>query len=136
MNLNSKLYEWHARVRDYELDFQGVVHHAHYLHYLEQCRNDYAKTLGLDLHELRVAGFDIVVVNIELRYKKPLLAGDEFIVTAILRRDGEFKLIFAQEIVHKISRQLMAKAEVMCVCVDAKQKKLAMPGIVASKIPS
>lgn len=37
-------YELTIKVRDYEVDSQGIVNNANYLHYLEITRHDFANT--------------------------------------------------------------------------------------------
>ncbi|TLY28993.1 MAG: hypothetical protein E6K56_09025 [Ignavibacteria bacterium] len=61
-----------VRVRNYEVDWQGIVHNAVYLQYCELGRVDYLRRLGVKLdlttirHDARV-----VVARNEIDYKSP-----------------------------------------------------------------
>jgi acyl-CoA thioester hydrolase len=61
-----------VRVRNYEVDWQGIVHNALYLQYFEVGRIEYLRNLGLKL-ELGSTGADVrvVLVRNEVNYKSP-----------------------------------------------------------------
>ena len=58
------------RVRNYELDWQGIVHNATYLLYFEVGRIEYLRQIGykLDLNAVRTAS-KVVLVRNEINYK-------------------------------------------------------------------
>lgn len=58
------------RVRNYELDWQGIVHNATYLLYFEVGRIDYLKRIGVhvDLNSIR-GDSRIVLVKNEIEYR-------------------------------------------------------------------
>ena len=72
MIVNDFKHRTQLRVRNYEVDWQGIVHNAIYLQYFEVGRIDYLKKLGVrvDLnsiqHESRV-----VLVRNEVNYRSP-----------------------------------------------------------------
>ncbi|HYQ86199.1 MAG TPA: thioesterase family protein [Bacteroidota bacterium] len=69
------------RVRNYEVDWQGIVHNAVYLQYCELGRVDYLRRLGVKLdlttirHDARV-----VVARNEIDYKSPARFDDALTV--------------------------------------------------------
>ena len=85
-------------VRDYECDFQGIVNHAVYLHYLEHTRHEFAKTIGLDVIELARRHVNIVVVRAEIDYKASLRSGDTFVVALNVEPLSRVRIAFHQEI--------------------------------------
>ncbi|GAK50123.1 hypothetical protein U14_01349 [Candidatus Moduliflexus flocculans] len=85
-------------VRDYECDFQGIVNNAMYLHYVEHCRHEYAKHIGLDVVSLAKQGINLVVIRAELNYKHPLRSGDTFVVGTNLERVSRIRLAFQHTI--------------------------------------
>jgi len=111
-------YVWESEVRDYELDAQGIVNHSVYVNYLEQCRNKYVKTIGVDIHKFHKQGYNLVVSKLEINYKKPLSASQRFYVTASIRREGRLKILFDQETRCKKSNTLIASALVTSLCVN------------------
>lgn len=105
-------------VRDYELDIQGVVNNAIYQNYLEHARHEFLKKIGLDFIALHNQGTDPVVHKIELEYKKPLCAGDEFEVHVRAEQEGNLRFIFWQDIYLKHSRAHVLKAKVTAVFMN------------------
>ena len=128
-------FQWKSSVRDYELDSQGIVNNATYVNYLEQCRNDYIRTLDIDLKEFLQLGYNLVVAATHVKYLAPLQSKDAFYVTAeISKLDGK-RLYFQQEIRMQDGDALIAVAEVKCACVSRETGKSCMPDILTSKLP-
>jgi acyl-CoA thioester hydrolase len=61
------------RVRNYEVDWQGILHNAVYLQYFEIGRIEYLKQLGarIDLNSIRGES-KVVLVRNEIDYKAPV----------------------------------------------------------------
>ena len=53
-------------VRDYELDSEGIVNNANYLHYLEWTRHEFCKTTGMSFDDMRRPGIMPVLNRVEL----------------------------------------------------------------------
>lgn len=66
-----------VRVRNYEVDWQGVVHNAVYLYYFEVGRIDYLEHLGIkiDLHTIQHES-KVVVARNEIDYRSPARFGE------------------------------------------------------------
>ena len=65
------------RVRNYEVDWQGIVHNANYLLYCEVARLEYLKHLGVTVDFKTVNGpSKVVVVRNEIDYRSPLRFDD------------------------------------------------------------
>lgn len=133
MEINNFRYQ--AKVRDYELDSQGIVNNATYVNYFEQCRNDFARALGIDFYAYHQAGFDLVVANLEIKYWSPLRIQDEFYVTAKISEITHKRIFFAQEIRHLHNDRLVAVATVGVACIDLKTNKSCMPNMLIEKLP-
>jgi acyl-CoA thioester hydrolase len=71
------------RVRFVETDAMGIVHHSNYLHYLEETRVEYLRSIGHPYSENREAGLDAAVLECRVRYLVPLHFDD--VVTVHLR---------------------------------------------------
>lgn len=123
----AELFKWRATVRDYEVDFENIVHHATYVCYCEQARAEYIRGLGLDIQAMHREGSDMVVAHLDIGYKFPLQAGEQFYVTANMSLKGRLKIIFDQAIYRESDDKLIARAEVMVVCRNAKTGKPCMP---------
>ena len=98
------------QVRDYECDMQGVVNNAVYQNYLEHCRHEFIKTLGLDFAELTERGLNLVVIKAELEYKRSLRSGDQFWIGLNLERISPLRYRFRQDVYLQPDNQLVLKA--------------------------
>jgi len=115
---NTAVYEQEFKVRDYEIDLQGVVNNANYLHYLEHTRHEYLYSKNIDFAGLHAEGKDLLVTRNEIDYKAPLRSHDRFKVTLNIYREGHLKLVFDQKIFRLPDNKLIVKAKVYGVCQD------------------
>lgn len=69
------------RVRGYELDTQGHVNQAEYLHYAEQARWECLLADGITQDILVAAGIGPVALDVTVRFRRELRGGDEVDVT-------------------------------------------------------
>jgi len=99
-------------VRDYECDLQGIVNNANYQHYLEHTRHEFLVSKGISFSDLHDQGLDLIVTRAVIDYKFPLRSHDKFIVTLNLRRDGNVRLAFEQEIFRIPDKKQIIKAEI------------------------
>lgn len=99
-------------VRDYECDIQGIVNNANYQHYLEHARHQFLISRGLSFQELHDQGIDLVVTKVEIEYKYPLKSRDSFVVTTKIKRQGNVRLLFLQDIYRSSDEKLVVKAVV------------------------
>ncbi len=108
------------QVRDYECDMQGVVNNAVYQNYLEHCRHEFIKQLGLDFAELTRRGVNLVVIRAELDYKRSLRSGDHFWIGLQIERLSKLRFAFRQDIYLQADNQLVLNALVIGTGVNAK----------------
>lgn len=99
-------------VRDYECDLQGIVNNANFQHYLEHTRHEFLISKGISFSDLHDQGLDLIVVRVVIDYKFPLRSHDKFIVTLNLRREGNVRLVFEQEIFRIPDKKQIIKAEI------------------------
>jgi acyl-CoA thioester hydrolase len=77
------------RVRFFETDAMGVVHHASYLTYLETARVEYLRSVGRPYADIRSRdGLDFAVVGVEVAYHAPLRFDEAFAVHAAIASAG------------------------------------------------
>jgi acyl-CoA thioester hydrolase len=67
--MENKPYVLNFTVRDYECDMAHVVNNSVYMNYLEHCRHEYLKTLGIDFAALAKNKTSLIVTRAELDYK-------------------------------------------------------------------
>lgn len=113
-----KTYTYRLRmmVRDYECDLEGIVNNANYLHYMEHTRHQFLLTKGISFIELHKRGIDTVVARINVQYKTPLTADNEFESCLNVTKEG-LKYIFHQDIYRLPDMKLCIRAQVEAVAV-------------------
>ncbi|MDF1795360.1 MAG: thioesterase family protein [Coxiellaceae bacterium] len=118
---------WRSEVRSYELDSQSIVNNANYFHYMDNARVKFLFDLGIDWDKWHNDGFDLVLVQSQINFKKPLKAHDEFSVQSEVSLQGRLKVIFKQRIVNERTDSLYADAVNTVVCLDINRNKPCMP---------
>jgi acyl-CoA thioester hydrolase len=113
-------------VRDYECDLQGVVNNANYQHYLEHARHEFLISKGVSFFQLHEEGVDLIVTKVEIDYKYPLKSRDEFIVTVVIQREGNARILFIQDIYRLPDLKLIVHAKVTGVAT--KKGRPVPPG--------
>lgn len=102
--------------RDYELDAQGVVNNANYQHYLEATRHKWLQQEGYSFQKWHEEGIDMMVSEINIKYKTPLRGMDTFVSCFNVRQEGA-RFIFDQDIYRKSDMKLCVSAQVTSVCL-------------------
>lgn len=105
------------RVRDYEVDSQGIVNNAVYLHYLEHTRHEFCRHAGTSFRRMQAAGIDPVLRSVNIEYLRPLGLGEEMISKLALRREGA-RFVFVQDIYSFPEMLPVVKSEVTVVCLE------------------
>lgn len=110
-------FEMTMRVRDYEVDSQGIVNNANYLHYMEHTRHEFCRHWGTTFRQMQEAGIDPVVSSINIRYRAPLGLGDEMVSRLRLYREG-IRFVFHQAVFRASDMALCAEADITVVCLE------------------
>ena len=111
------------RVRDYECDAYGIVNHANYLHYMENTRHEFLRSLGGSLNTLLLRKIAPVVVKADLRYKTSLVGDDLFTSSLTVERQGA-KMLFYQTICRKSDNALCCKGTIeVAILMDGKPSR-------------
>ena len=97
--MNPEEYTFHTliKVRDYEVDVQGIVNNARYLHYLEHTRHEFCDMAGYSFRDMHRDGCDPVLKRAEIDYLSPLGLGDTMVSCLDIIRKGP-RYIFRQDI--------------------------------------
>ncbi len=119
-------------VRDYECDLQGVVNNANYQHYLEHARHQLLISKGLSFARLHEEGTDLIVTHVEIDYKYPLRSGDKFIIRSGIKREGNVRLVFVQDIFRLPDEKPVVSARVTGVAT--RKGRPVPPGDLLSKL--
>lgn len=125
----TEIFSIELKVRDYEVDLQGVVNNANYQHYLEHARHEYLQFIGLDFARLTSEGTILVVKRIEIDYNSPLRSGDSFIVDCRTERISPLRFGFIQNIYRASDHKLVISAKVMGTAINRQGRPFLPPEI-------
>ena len=117
MNEDKCIFTLEIAVRDYELDSEGIVNNAIYLHYLEHTRHAFVKQEGIPFGSLTSDGLIPVVRRMEIDYHTPLRTGDVMLSRLWIERKGP-RFIFYQDIFKKEGGAPVVNAVVTIVCME------------------
>ena len=117
MNQDKYIFTLEIAVRDYELDSEGIVNNAIYLHDLEHTRHAFVKQEGIPFGSLTSDGLMPVVRRLEIKYCTPLRSGDVMLSRLWIERKGP-RFVFYQDLFRKADEVPVAKAVVTIVCMD------------------
>ena len=120
MKEDKYIYTLEMAVRDYELDSEGIVNNANYLHYLEHTRHAFVKQEGIPFGSLTREGLVPVVRRMEIDYRTPLRSGDVMLSRLWIERKGA-RFIFHQDIFNKQGGEPVVSAVVTIVCLENGQ---------------
>lgn len=117
MNDDKYIFTLEIAVRDYELDSEGIVNNAIYLHYLEHTRHAFVKQEGIPFGSLTSDGLIPVVRRMEIDYHTPLRSGDVMLSRLWIERKGA-RFVFYQDIFRKEDAAPVVSAVVTIVCME------------------
>jgi acyl-CoA thioester hydrolase len=99
-----------------DTDAGGVVYYANYLKFLERCRTEWLRALGVDQRRLREdRQLQFVVANIAVDFLRPAVLHDEILVTAALTRLAGATIHFKQTILRGDEQLIDATVRVACL---------------------
>jgi acyl-CoA thioester hydrolase len=111
-----KKFELPQRIYWEDTDAGGVVYYANYLKFMERCRTEWLRFLGIDQHRLRLdRRLQFAVVSVAVDFLLPAVLNDEIIVTAELERLGGATISFKQTIMRGEAQLIDASTRVACL---------------------
>jgi len=111
-----------GKVRNAEVDSQGIVHHAKYLEWMECARIKHFDLIGANLYALANQGVDLVVTSININYLKAIYADDEYEVESIIGIKKPLKYTFINRVYSK--NILCVEANIVGCAIDRQTKKV------------
>jgi acyl-CoA thioester hydrolase len=106
------------RVRFYETDLMGIVHHGSYVAYLEVARVEWLRRRGVAYASWAARGLHLAVVDLALKYRAPARFDDEIDVEAVLGEKKAASIRFDYRLVRAGDGTLLAEGSTRLACVD------------------
>jgi len=106
-----------------DTDFQGVVYHANYLKYFERSRSEFLSNANISQKNLREKNTAFVIKGIKINYLKAAELGDQIVVQTNVEKKSKARMIFYQNVIHKITGKEFVNGEVEVCFIDLTTKK-------------
>src|SRR3984957_10768823 len=111
-SMNRK-FELLQRIYWEDTDAGGVVYYANYLKFMERCRSEWLRALGVDQQQLRLERqLQFAVVNVTVDFLRAAVLNDEILVTAELERLSGATISFRQTIMRGDAQLIEASTRV------------------------
>lgn len=123
--------EIQIRVRYAETDRMGLLHHANYLVYFEQGRTELLRPLGSSYKQMEDAGYFLVLVKVEVKYRKPARYDDLLTLKTTVTRVTPVRIEHKYELMR--DNELLAEGTSTLACVDRDGKLQAMPEAIGER---
>lgn len=126
------------RVRYCECDPMNVAHHAAYIPWLEIGRTELLRECGVTYREMEAARVFLVVVKLDVRYRKPIVYDDaveirtRWIGGSKIKIEHEYEVIIAER-EGKACEIVAAAASSTLACVDGGGKVRVLPDWLVTK---
>lgn len=123
------------RVRYYEADQMGIVHHSEYIRYLELARIEWMRALGLSYREMEEAGLLLVVADLNIKYRAPARFDDELVVEVSLQFMTAIRVVLDYVIRRPSDGAVVAEATTTLASVDRQGSLVVLPPSVRALLP-
>lgn len=110
-------------VRGYELDTQGHLNQAEYLHYAEHARWEFLRSMGIPQDKLLATGVGPVTMETTIRFIRELRGGDRVDVTCAFEW-GEGKSFRLVQRFVLADGTLAAELTAVCGLLDLAERRL------------
>lgn len=124
-----------VKVQFYDLDPMQVVWHGNYARFLEQARCALLDKIAFNYHEMRESGYLWPVVDLRIKYVRPIRFGQEIKVGATML-EYENRIRIAYRLADLATGEIVTKAQTIQVAVDAATNELCFesPAVLQEKV--
>jgi acyl-CoA thioester hydrolase len=126
--------ETRFRVRYYETDAMGVVHHAAYITWFEEGRSAFTRRIGLPYSQLAAGGIDLAVVDVTAHYLQPARYDEEVVVAACLAECRSRLMTFTYEVRRAADSALLVTGSTRHISVDRAGHAVALPAAIRDRL--
>jgi len=111
------MYNYKCKVKYYETDMQGIVHHSNYLRYLENARENLIEDfLGMSSLDFDKMGIFYVIREAQTKFTYPIRFGDNLSINVKLAEYNGVKLTHEYEFV--VDGNIHATAKTVMVSIN------------------
>ncbi|KAI5004190.1 hypothetical protein ZWY2020_031433 [Hordeum vulgare] len=113
-----KFFEVEMTVHDNDLDQYGVVNNAIYVAYIHNVREEMAASIGFGMASIAHTGNAMALLELNLKYFKPLLRGAKFVVKVRLVQIKGARIFVDHFIETLPDHELVLEATATVICLN------------------
>jgi acyl-CoA thioester hydrolase len=117
-------FEYPVRAQPHHTDYGGIVWHGSYIAWMEEARVECFRSLGVDYADMVAVGCELQVVNLSIRYHRPVRLGMPAIVKARIAEMKGVRINWDYRIQSPDDQELFVTAQVTLVGIDAERGKI------------
>jgi acyl-CoA thioester hydrolase len=122
------------RVDYSETDQQSVVYHARYLVWLDVARTEHLRVTGMSYRDIETAGFQLMVSDLSIRYRRPARYDDPIRVRTWVRAVESRRVTFGYAVEHDETGIVLATATTDLFILDGRQRLTRFPDDVFTRL--
>lgn len=117
-------FEYAVRVQPHHTDYAGIAWHGSYLTWLEEARVECLRSIGIEFADLVALGCDLPVVELSIRYHRPIQLGMSAVVKTRMMDVSGVRINWDYKIQSPDGQELYVTAQVTLVAVDRDKGKI------------
>jgi acyl-CoA thioester hydrolase len=122
------------RVRYFETDAMGIVHHASYITWFEEGRSAFTRAIGYPYSRMEQEGISLAVAEVSARYHLPARYDDEVRVIAAVSQIGSRGMAFNYEVRRVADDALLVSGSTRHISVDSYGKVTLLPASLRTQV--
>lgn len=117
-------FEYSVRAQPHHTDYAGIVWHGSYIVWMEEARIECLRSIGIEFAELVALGCDLPVVELSVRYHRPIELGMAAVVRTRLAEVSGVRINWDYQVQSPDGQELYVTARVTLVAVDREKGKI------------
>lgn len=117
-------FEYPVKAQPHHTDYAGIVWHGSYIAWMEEARVECLHSIGMDFANLVKLGCDLPVVELSLRYHRPLQMGMSAVVKTRMSYSTGVRMDWDYKIQSPDGQELYLSGRVTLVTVDREKGKI------------
>ncbi len=117
-------FEYAIRAQPHHTDYAGVVWHGSYITWMEEARVECLRSIGIDFADLVALGCELPVVELSIRYHRPIQLGMAAIVKTRMVNVSGVRINWDYQIQSPNFQDLYVSAQVTLVAIDREKGKI------------
>ncbi|SHK10527.1 acyl-CoA thioester hydrolase [Anaerocolumna jejuensis DSM 15929] len=107
----------------YETDQMGIIHHANYIHWMEEARVDFMEQVGFGYDRAVKEGIDFALLGLSCEYKSMVSFGDTVNIEVSISALTVTKMTVHYQITDAVTGKLRTTGESIHCYFDSNRKR-------------